>query len=339
MLMNEEMWHRAIVPLDFPTGKERIMSKKFTKINVFTLFAALVALFAVANTNAVSTTSSANPLAIEQAVADDCTSNTTCEYRDPTKTEVIDYNETEVTTERTITSTKIEKQIRHYEVTKNVIVAVHMRAGGVKSQRGCVDPIRKGWIKAGQTFINTRKNGSPFRDTWKRGREICHAKRVCAGSRCYMKGTKDDCQNRGIKIRVKGPKLKKQTKKVEYFKSYTEFKVTYRKWTQKTTTRTTSPETRKVTYSCLAGWTLVHENGVTRCKRCQTKNECKPDEGKDGTTGAGEGNSGSPINDQPGAGDSGTAPSAECWALDGNNDPTIPGRWNPQTKTCERINP
>jgi hypothetical protein len=56
---------------------------------------------------------------------------------------------------------------------------------------------------------------------------------------------------------------------------------------------------------------------------------------KDGTPSAGTGNSGTPSTGQPGSGSTGTPASADCWALDGNNDPTIPGRWT--NGTCVRI--
>lgn len=77
------------------------------------------------------------------------------------------------------------------------------------------------------------------------------------------------------------------------------------------------------------GSTVYVENGsiVDICSNTNPTPPNPPEGGKDGDPGAGNGNSGTPGDDESGAGDSGTVPSADCWLLDGNNDPTIKGRW------------
>ena len=160
-----------------------------------------------------------------------------------------EHKETVTTTTSEVHAT-LQMQIRHYERTRNVLVAVHMRKDGVKSTKGCVDPVRKGWIKVGQRYINTRKNGSPFTDVWQAGRKICKAKRVKKGKRWFMVGTKDNCGNKGIRIQIKGPKKFKKYRKVVEVKSVAEFRAIYREFTRSTTTT-------KVTYTCPAGYTLV----------------------------------------------------------------------------------
>lgn len=230
-----------------------------TRKNMFAIFFVIIACFGITATAASA-----------QQSGSVCTDGT-CQVIPATVNQTIEQLTTTSTTERTIASKSIKSKIRHYEQTKNVVVAVHMNPQGVKSMKGCYDPVKKGWIKDGGVFRNTRKNGSPFWDKWKRKDArtgkiimICNPKLIKVGNRSYMQGTKSNCKNTKIRIQVKGPRTKHKVKQVEEFKSYKEFEKVYNKWTTKTTVVTTTPNV-KVTYSCPAGWTLEG----TSCRKCE----------------------------------------------------------------------
>src|SRR3989344_9485229 len=57
---------------------------------------------------------------------------------------------------KVVVKKSIKSTIRQYEIAKNVVVAINMRPNGVRSAVGCVDSARKGWIKPGDPFLNTR---------------------------------------------------------------------------------------------------------------------------------------------------------------------------------------
>lgn len=173
-------------------------------------------------------------------------------------------------TSTTSSVTKIKGQIRSYERRTKTIVAIHMVPGGLSSSKGCVDPVKKRWIKPGQKFLNSRANGSPFWDRWERGWKICGAKRIKSGKYFYMKGTKLNCGNADILIPLgKAKKVKRKIKKSIEVESYKEFEKLIK--SDSTTTTTTTR------YICPVGWT---QNG-TICIICPPP-VCTPP--KDGTT-------------------------------------------------------
>lgn len=153
---------------------------------------------------------------------------------------------------------KVTERINQYEKYRNVIVLVNEQAGGVKSQRGCVDPVAKGWIRVGGYYDNSGRNKPGYyTDTWKQGRTICSAKRQKIGNTWYMVGWKDNCVN-GIRIRISGPKVFKRYIPVVEVRSFREFTKIYEEWYNKKTSSTGSTTTT-TTYSCLQG-TLVNVN-------------------------------------------------------------------------------
>lgn len=194
-------------------------------------------------------------------------------------------------TSTTSSVTQIQGHIRSYERRTKTIVAIHMVPGGLSSAKGCVDPVKKGWIKPGQKFRNTRANGTPFWDRWQRGWMICGSKRIKSGKYFYMKGTKKNCGNADILIPLgKAKKVKRKIKKSIEISSYKEFEKLIKSDSTSTTTKTS--------YVCPAGWT---QNGTT-CRLCPPPT-CECPYGyewngticaKDGTIGPGEGTPGQP---------------------------------------------
>lgn len=201
-------------------------------------------------------------VAASPALADNCPSGT-CQTIDATKTTHVSTDTSSTSHTKIVEKTTVKAQIRQYQQVKHVVVAINMKANGVSSYRGCVDPVKKGWIKPNGIFWNTRANGSGFWDRWKNGRKICGSRRVKIGNKYYMVGTKDNCGNRNIRIQVAGPRVKHVVKKVITFKTYKAFTKVYEKWITSTSS-STSTSTTTTTYSCPAGWTL---NG-TQCKLC-----------------------------------------------------------------------
>lgn len=208
--------------------------------------------------------------------------------------DAIQSNSTSTTTTNTKSTTEIKSMIKSYEKRTKTIIAVHIVPGGLKSVKGCVDPVKKGWIKPGQKFRNTRANGSPFWTKWQRGWQICGAKRIKSGGRYYMKGTKLNCGNADILIPVGKKKIKVKVKKSIEVPTYKEALKLITSETNTTSTTTTK------TYTCPAGYTPI-ENG-TKCKYCPPPTcECPPGYtpngdkcDKDGTIGPGEGTPGQP---------------------------------------------
>ncbi len=185
-----------------------------------------------------------------------------------------DSSSVSTTTTTEVVTLSIEKMVRQYETTHNVIVAINQKPGGVKSLKGCIDPVRKGWIKIGGAFQNTRYGGSHFWDSWKLGRKICNPVRVKIGGKWYMKGTKDNCGNRDILIQISGPRVRHVIKKVKVFRTVKQFKAVYKAWAKTvSSSSTTQTVTTSVTYSCPTGWTPI--NGGTQCQKCE-KTQCLP---------------------------------------------------------------
>jgi hypothetical protein len=164
--------------------------------------------------------------------------------------------------------TKVKKQVKQVETTENIVVAIDQ--GRPMHGSGCTDPIRRGWIHAGSYFTNTRRDMSPFPDTWKAGVKICkwHTVHHADGS-IDVVGTKSNCRNKRIVIRIRGPQLPKPTKKVKRFKTIKSFQKFYDKWITKTNhSQSNSQTTTTVVFSCdtANGWQL--DSSGTMCKKC-----------------------------------------------------------------------
>lgn len=198
-------------------------------------------------------------------VPENCTTGN-CVVVDATPT-----TSTSTSTSNTKSVTEIKEMIKTYEKRTKTIVAVHMVPGGLKSAKGCIDPVKKGWIKVGDRFRNTRANGSPFWDRWEKGWKICGAKRIKFGGRYYMKGTKLNCGNADILIPIGKKKKKVKIKKSFEVKTYKEAQKLITSESTSTTNTTTT------VYTCPIGYTSI-ENG-TKCKYCPP-----PTCVKDGTT-------------------------------------------------------
>ena len=192
-------------------------------------------------------------------VAPECTQGN-CEFTPAVPTVTV------VSPEQTVTSytyNEVRELVATYELRTDTIVAIYMAPRGIPSQKGCVNPIRKGWIKAGQAFRNTRANGTPFWDTWEKGWMVCNATRVKIGKFFYMKGDKANCGNRNILIPLgQAKKIKRPIKRsieVATWKEAVRISVT--------TTTTTTPAVKTTTYFCPKGQ-LVEVDGAQMCKIC-----------------------------------------------------------------------
>lgn len=195
----------------------------------------------------------------------------------------------QTTTSRTIESKSKKAKVRHYSTVKRVRVTIFMNPHGLKitdkNADDCDDPVKKGWIKPGQYFENTDDYNKRFTDKWKRkdaktGKiiKVCYWKIVVIDGVRYIEGTKSNCKNKKIRIRIGGRKRSWKYVPVKEFRSFKEFLAVYNKWTSSTTTTsTTSTPSVKITYSCPAGWTPI-ENGQ-KCQKCP-----KPECVKDGST-------------------------------------------------------
>lgn len=200
----------------------------------------------------------------------------------PATSTVIPGSETTSTTSETITTYTYEEVrtlIRRYERRTKTNVIVNMVPGGVKSAKGCVDPVKLGWIKSGEAFRNTRANGSPVWDRWERGDRICNAKRVKIGGQWYMMGDKADCWNEDILIPLgQAKKIKRVIKRsiqVPTWQEAVRIAVTSSTTTTTTTTTVVTPPTTVVTpevviheYVCPDGSTLVDVDGQMMCQTC-----------------------------------------------------------------------
>lgn len=208
-------------------------------------------------------------ISVSSAYATGTTYDQTCTSHDCIVVDAIQSSSTSTSTTATKSTTEIKEMIKTYEKRTKTIIAVHMVPDGLPSAKGCVDPIKKGWIKAGQKFRNTRANGAPFWDVWQKGWKICGAKRVKAGGRYYMQGTKLNCGNSDIRIPIGKKKIKVKIKKSYEVKTYKEAQKLITSESTSTTNTTTT------TYTCPAGYTPI-ENG-TKCKHCPPPTcECPP---------------------------------------------------------------
>ena len=203
--------------------------------------------------------------------------------------DVITTTNTTSTSNTKISRTEVKKKIKAFEKKTKVIIAVHMVPRGVKSAKGCVDPIRKGWIKAGGQFRNTRLNGLPFWDLWEKGWQICDPRRVKIGDEYYMKGKKRNCGNKDILIPL-GPARRVRhriMRSIEVPTYQVALTIIEHSTTTTTTTGTTTtkyicpkgtpsgafciivtPGSVTKTYSCPKGGELVMKDGKQYCKFC-----------------------------------------------------------------------
>lgn len=167
---------------------------------------------------------------------------------------------------------KTIKQVKQYERVHHVRVAIHRRKNGVKSLRGCIDPVRRGLIRPGDVFSNTDRYIRRFWDHWQSGLRICNPHKVHWRGGTWLQGTKSNCGNVKIRIRIRGHKPPKRIKTVVTFRTVKKFKKVYDRWVKKTnrkhSKRTT---TQTVVYSCSSGWTL--EGAM--CRKC-TVQQCQP---------------------------------------------------------------
>jgi hypothetical protein len=159
----------------------------------------------------------------------------TCQVKPATQT--VTENTTSDSTSTTHVHVKVVsrtvKQVKQIETTDNVVVAIDQ--GKPMHGAGCTDPIRRGWIRVGSPFTNTRHDMSPFADTWKSDVRICQWRTVHnPDGSIDVVGTKSNCRNRHIRIRIRGPQLPKPTKVVKRFKTIRSFKKFYDKWVTKT---------------------------------------------------------------------------------------------------------
>jgi hypothetical protein len=192
----------------------------------------------------------------------------TCQVKPATQT--VTENTTSDSTSTTHVHVKVVsrtvKQVKQIETTDNVVVAIDQ--GKPMHGAGCTDPIRRGWIRVGSPFTNTRHDMSPFADTWKSDVRICQWRTVHnPDGSIDVVGTKSNCRNRHIRIRIRGPQLPKPTKVVKRFKSIRSFKKFYDKWVTKTNhTQSNTQTTTSVVFSCdtANGWQLEG----TMCKKC-----------------------------------------------------------------------
>lgn len=193
---------------------------------------------------------------------------------------------TTTTGNKTFSRRQTIKMIRAYERRTRTIIAVAMVPGGLKSAKGCVDPVRKGWIKVGGQFQNTRANGSPFWDRWERGWRLCGSKRVKVGNLYYMQGAKLNCGNRNVRIPLGKAKRVKRTLRKSVEVASWKAAISIVKVEVNTTTTTITPssstqyhcvegtlrgnqcETTKVTYNCPQGSELIVKDGNQVCKTC-----------------------------------------------------------------------
>ena len=254
--------HSSVKPIRTPTMEVKVLTHKRRLTSLITV---LMMLFGVSS--ALATNSYGSPSETLKPTKPVC-ANGNCQFTPSVPTVTV------VTPEQTVTTytyTEARELITKYESRTNTIIAVNMVPRGVKSAKGCVDPIRKGWIKTGQAFRNARLNGSPFWDRWEKGDKICGAKRVKIGKFFYMKGTKMDCGNKGILIPL-GPakKVKRVTKTVIQVSTIVEaVDVSI------TSTTTTIPAVTSLSYSCPNGGELVkRDNGVPMCKICPKQPVC-----------------------------------------------------------------
>src|SRR3990167_3794302 len=152
----------------------------------------------------------------------------------------------------------IREKLVHFQRVRGVVVGVYQQPNGLKSRKGCVDPIASGWIARGGAFRNTRANGGPFWTHWKPGWQICDAKQIRIGKNLFWRGTKLNCGNREILIPIRISFRPKLVKVIEVRSLY-EFVKIYDKWIKKNSSTTTTATTT-TTYSCPTGWTLVNVN-------------------------------------------------------------------------------
>jgi hypothetical protein len=202
-----------------------------------------------------------------------------------------------------------------------------MRPAGVKSAKGCIDPLKTGWIKNGGQFRNTRSNGGPFWDIWESGWKICNPIRVKIDGQYYMQGTKLNCGNIKILIPL-GPakKVRHKIRKSIEVPTYTAaIKIVQRSTTTtKTVGKThvdytcptgtlmgtqcvvTTPGGSTKSYSCTKG-ELVMKDGAYYCKVCPQPTCTCPTGSKIGSDGKCH-KDGTTNPQPPGSGDSNPAP-------------------------------
>jgi hypothetical protein len=228
------------------------------------------------------------------------------------------------TTTANVTETQITEKIKEVEAQTRRKVVFYYVPEGLNATNGCkkpVDPIKKGWIKANGKFKNTWLGNEIGWRNWKKGDKLCNIRISGKGKNKVITATIKRCGNKDVKIYFNQKMVKKQKiLRITEFKSLEYFVQRYFKKTINTET-TTQTTDEKITYTCPVDY-IVSGLWCLPVKR-------NPDNG------AGTGNSGTPSTGQPGSGSTGTPASADCWALDGNNDPTIPGRWT--NGTCVRI--
>lgn len=227
-----------------------------------------------------------------------------CQFKPATKVVTAGGSTTKtvVTSKRTLTSTTTihakETIIKNFEKKFKVRVAVYQKAPGTYKPKGkCFDPIKRKLIKAGQSFRNTRANGSPFWQGWQPGWQICGAKRVKIGKLYYYKGTKLNCGNKDILIPIgKAKKVKRKIRKTIETPTY-EAALEYVETRTEEENSSGNAETVEipnpdvVTYVCEDGWQLVDGNVCKYCPQtcvyeCPTGSKIGSDNKchKDGTT-------------------------------------------------------
>jgi hypothetical protein len=156
------------------------------------------------------------------------------------------------------------ENVRQYEKVRHVRVTIDNTPGGVKSLKGCVDPIAKGWIESGAMFSNTGGVTQwRFPDKWVAGQRICHPHRVVIDGQAWWQGDKDNCNNKNIRIPIGPAKFTKYVPVVRFISTKT-FTSTFEKWAS-SQNKSTSTSTTTTTYSCNPGWTLVNGN---QCQNC-----------------------------------------------------------------------
>lgn len=160
---------------------------------------------------------------------------------------------------------KVRLKIKQYERINHVTVAINMVPKGI-SRRGCVDPTKLGiGFRVGDSFRNTREDGSPFWEAWEAGWMICNPHKVKIGGQWYLKGTKQNCGNEGILIPIHARRQHKVVARVETFHTIKSFISTYNRWYSRVSKhKSTTITVSTVEYSCPSGWTLEGSS----CKNC-----------------------------------------------------------------------
>lgn len=153
----------------------------------------------------------------------------------------------------TVTAQQFTALVKKVEKITHRKQVFYMKPNGLGSTAGCVDPVKRHWIKPHARFKNAWEGKVIGGWNWVTGDLLCHIHHNADGS---ITGTIKRCGNSPVTIypHPGSHRVRKILKATEYV-SHEEFIKKYASLIQHTTSTSTSTTTQ-TTYICSAGYTL-----------------------------------------------------------------------------------